>query len=263
MSFPYAQAPEASVPTAPARPSLDRLLDKAERGQWHVDEAIDWDLPPAPPNWISRKYFVSVISHLRAGEEATVGICRRLRRHVPEPAAHRLLDLQIADERRHASVYETYLARLGDSVAVDESFVEALESGNAWNGCWLGPMVAYHIVVEGEALRLQKELCQAFACPLFGALATRIAQDEARHVAFGRIYLDPKLAALPRDQRIDIYRWVRATWWDCAGAAFGRWSLGRWLARGELEERWARQVDALVDVGLIAVDERDQFRRVE
>ena len=114
-------------------------------------------------------------------------------------------------------------------------------------------------IVEGEALSIQRQLCDSVDCPLLSDITARIARDEARHVAFGRLYLDRRLAALPIAERVDIFRWVRATWWDCARAIFGRWSWGGALAGIDLDERWAGQIASMRDIGLIADHEADVF----
>ncbi|MCP4328524.1 MAG: ferritin-like domain-containing protein [Alphaproteobacteria bacterium] len=251
----------ADVPFVPGAKSsvADRLLINARNGQWRPDADIDWDLPVQPPSWLARKHYAAVISHFLDGERATIEICRGLQSHMAEPVARQLLMLQIGDERRHASVYESYLQRLGDIAATDPAVAEVLNRSRNWEGNWLGPIVAFHIVVEGEALQMQRELCAAFCCPLFSQIAARITRDEARHVAFGRIYLRHRLLDLARTERLEIFLWVHSLWWDCASAVFGRWRLGRYLARDYLTERWTRQVETLIEIGLIAAEDKRVF----
>lgn len=136
---------------------------------------------------------------------------------LPEPEARRFLGTQTADEGQHARVYRAYLERLGDIAPIDEAVATALEGGLEWSGSYHGPLVAF----EGEALRLQQEFSELFPCRLFRQVNGRISRDEARHVAFGRIYLGDKLAALPFNERVAIYHWVRELWHECARANSG------------------------------------------
>ena len=86
-----------------------------------------------------------------------------------------------------------------------------------------------------------------------------IARDEARHVAFGKLYPWNTLSALSAEERIGMYRWVRELWHDCASAARGEYyGLGRpitGVGRGSVGERWSTQVEALKDIGLVTDDE--------
>ena len=98
-----------------------------------------------------------------------------------------------------------------------------------------------------------------FPCRLFGQVNGRIWRDEARHVAFGRIYLRDKLAALPFDERVAIYRWVKELWHECARANSGcrptPGSAIMRLGRDRLNARWLMRHRALIEVGLISDDD--------
>jgi hypothetical protein len=182
-------------------------------------------------------------------------LCAALRPHLADAEARAFIDLQEIDERRHAAAYERYLARLGEVAGPDAATTATLEGGLAWRGHPLGLMIAFHIVLEGEALTIQHDLAAHSPCPLFRALNARAARDEARHVAFGKAYLRGRLGALSIEERAEIYRWVRALWHDCSQAIRARYTgVSRAffaLSRGSMAERWARHRRALAELGLL------------
>ena len=208
------------------------------------------------PWWLPARHYVTVVSQLYHAERATLEMCARLAGELPEADAKQFLHTQMADETRHITAYAAYLARLGDIAPVDEAIATALEGARAWRGSPLGTITAFHIVLEGEAVRLQNALAELFPCSLLRQINSRITRDEARHVAFGKIYLRDRLSILARDDRLAIYRWVKELWQLCARAnTDGRRGRGVaiiQLGNRQLEERWLIQRCALIDIGLIS-----------
>jgi len=203
---------DATVP--PEDRALAALAARGRRAQWSADREVDWQLPVRPPRWLTRRAYVSAISQLYHGEVATIRACRRLADEISDPAARDCLEVQIADEMRHAGAYAAYLDRLGGVAPIDPAVADAHGEGTTWNGAPAALVVLYHVVLEGEALMLHGDFRRWFRCPLFRDINRRIEVDEARHVAFGRLYLRSRLARMPADQRLDIYRWVPA---GCGG----------------------------------------------
>ena len=235
------------------------LAARGRRAQWSADRDVDWQLPVRPPRWLSRRAYVSAISQLYHGEVATVRACRRLADEIADPAARDCLEVQIADEMRHANAYAGYLDRLGGVAPVDPAVAEAHDEGMAWQGAPAGLVVLYHVVLEGEALMLHGDFRRWFRCPLFGAINRRIEVDEARHVAFGRLFLRSSLAEMPADQRMDIYRWVCRLWRSGAESAAERYwgwmPAPHRLKQNNLRRRWNEHVETLISVGLVSAEE--------
>jgi rubrerythrin len=239
-----------------------RLAAMAAKGrdqQWTVDGDIDWSQNIVQPNWLLRRFHGALISQFRHGELATVRVCRRLLSHVTDCHVRDLLVQQIADEERHARVYEQYMALLGDEAPVDPSMAEAIERALEWRGPPLGLVVAFHVILEGEALRSLQGLAEELPCPLFAQINARISRDEARHVAFGKVYLREHLKTLSFEERMAIYRFVQSLWDDSAVGILSRFRIPgfitqalrrRWVAEG-----WAQHRRALVDIGLLGADE--------
>ena len=239
-----------------------RLAAMAAKGrdqQWTVDGDIDWTQNIIQPSWLLRRFHGALISQFRYGELATVRVCRRLLHRATDPHVRDLLVQQIADEERHARVYERYMALLGDDAPVDTSMAEAVERLLGWRGPPLGLVVAFHVILEGEALRSLQGLAEELPCPLFAQINARVSRDEARHVAFGKVYLREHLKTLSLEERMAIYRFVTSLWDDCAAGILSRFRIPgfvtqalrrRWLADG-----WAQHRRALVDIGLLDADD--------
>jgi hypothetical protein len=171
------------------------------------------------------------------------------------PRVRRFLQSQIADETRHAGIYRDYLERLGGLAPMDEALATALERAMAWPGSYHGLIVAFHILLEGEALRLQQDLVKWFPCPLLAQINRKISRDEARHVAFGKILLQNEVGDLDADERRAIYLRVKAIWGECSRAAIQRFAkpgaLARSVAHYRLGRRWARAVRTFEEIGLV------------
>ena len=244
---------------------LATLLRRAREAQGPAAEAVDWTLPIRPPKWPLRRCFASLVGQLRDGEAAVALICDQLAEANDNPDVHAFLRLQAADERRHAEFFQQYLERLDVAPTVDPVLAEVLERGMSWNGSRLAVIVACHIVIEGEALQVQQHFLDDVPCQLYRAVAAQVIRDEARHVAFGRIFLDGRLSTLPLDERLEMYRWVRSIWRDCASAAARHRVLGllpRALGRDALNARWAARYGALERLGLILPHEHAAFERL-
>ena len=252
---------------APSGPGerLARLASRVpDRGLDQAD-AFPWTQPATPPLWLSRQSYGQVIADLRYGELVTATACERLIHILPEAEARACLARQRLDEQVHGRLYGRYLACLGVEGRAAPGLQEAYERPLSWQGDPLGLVLAFAVVLEGEALRLQRHFAERFPCPLFAELNRQISADEARHLAFGRIYGRAGLRRLDAEERIDLYRWLRSLWWDCARAVRGEYSgLGGRVLRAlhpPLSQSWRRHATALKDLGLVRTDEQERAER--
>lgn len=235
---------------------LDAIAANGRGSAWSADEILD-GTEVVVPRFLSRRAYVAAVSQLHHGEVATVGLCRRLLRGSfgNVPAARVCIENQIVDEIRHADAYRAYLESVGDIVPPDPAVVAYFEAAEGWpDDPDVGAVLAYHVVLEGEALRMQLGFATWLPCPAFRALNGRIARDEARHVGFGRAVLERRIAAMPPERRRDLLRWIETLWWEAAAAILGRFSMPglncERLTRKWLESRWRRQVADLAVIGL-------------
>lgn len=222
-----------------------------------IEERIDWTLDVTPPRWMPRSAYVTAVSQLYHGELATLAMCRDLLNRLSDPTDRDALQAQIADESRHIGIYRRYLGRLGDIAPPEPALEAALDGRYIWEGSPLGTIVAVHLLLEGEGLRVQRDFGRWFPCALLRQIHGSISPDEARHVAFGRRTVAARIASLSQEERIGIYRWLEDLWRRCSQASqsdlpgFIRLSMGRrWI-----DERWARHRRVLIRTGLISEEE--------
>jgi len=233
--------------------SFARLAAKARAGQWSAAEDIDWRRRPRLPLWITQDQARAAISQLYHGEIATSRMCRALLGGFESGPARRCLEFQIADEARHAEAFKRYLGSLGGVAEMDRNLAWALDAAGKGPAGPLGAMVAFHVVVEGEVLRVQDSLTRPLPCPLLKQINRRVARDEARHVAFGRIYLTEAVVDLSTDARSRLHGWVQDLWRqttdlalaESVGSGMARRVLRSWLSGG-----WRHHEAALRQIGV-------------
>lgn len=243
--FRYDDLKQQRIPVA----MLERSID--------TRPAIDWAQTVQPPRWLPRAAYVTAVSQLYHGEIATMAMCRRLLDRTEDSSERLFLETQIADEVRHIQLYERYLKRLGDIAEPEPALAAALEGQFEWRGNSLGTVVAVHLLLEGEGLRVQREYGHWFPCNVLRQINSNISPDEARHVAFGRRTFVSGLSDITQEERIEIYRWLCWLWRDCALSVnrelpgLIRLTMGqRWI-----NDRWARHEKVLIRLGLVSETE--------
>jgi len=201
-----------------------------------------------------RHAYVTAVSQLYHGELATLAMCRHLKDRISAPADRETLEGQIAGEQRHIDIYLDYLESLGDIAPPEPALEAALDGRYVWKGSPLGTIVAVHLLLEGEGLRVQNDYGHWFPCRLLKSIHGGISPDEARHISFGRRLVAREIGTLSQEERIAIYRWLEALWRDGASASQSdlptliRVSMGkRWM-----DERWARHERVLIRTGLVS-----------
>ena len=252
--------------------ALESLAAKGEAQQWSFED-IDWDIEAAVPAWLPRRFYADLISQFYHGEMATLAMCRRILADMDTPGdipgdipgARRCVELQIADEARHAEVYRAYVTEIGGLEPIHPTLEAAYDKALAWDGPPEAMIAAFNIVIEGEALFALDYLGGWLPCPRFRRINARVSRDEARHLAFGRMYLKARLGTLELDQRFEIYRWLKDLWTNTAFGVLGRFPipsaiLGR-RCRTWAETGWKDHRRALLDVGLLSAGEVKRLER--
>jgi len=235
------------------RRRLEALAVKGERSQWSMDD-IDWSRGPQVPRWLPKRLYRSIISQFQYGERMTVELCRRLANELGDPVLIRCVELQAKDEARHADVYARYLQSIGVTLDPDPALRDALTAALHHPGPPALPMLAYHVILEGEAMRTLEDLRGTFPCPLFTEISKRTARDEARHIAFGRLYLKAVMPTLTTAEKAELVRDLRGFWAACADGILAGYRVPGFFSR-PLRRRWAadgwrQHAAALADVGL-------------
>ena len=212
------------------RSKLLNLYEKGKRLQWNSSERIDWsqDLDPENPALLpdeAMPLFGSPLwdrmsrterSHLRHhfqawqisqflhGEQGALVCTAKIVQQVPTMDAKFYASTQVIDEARHVEAYARLLHEKYQLLyPVNphlQSLLDDVLSDSRWDMTYLGMQV----LIEGVALAafgLLRDLAQN---PLARSVTAFVMQDEARHVAFGRLALRdyyPELSDAERDER--------------------------------------------------------------
>jgi len=212
------------------REKLLNLYEKGKRLQWNASERIDWtqDLDPENPEQLPDEtipiYGSSIWEHLTAREKADVRrhfqawqlsqfmhgeqgalVCTaKIVQQVPGVDAKFYAATQVIDEARHVEAYSRLLHEKFDlAYPINPHLKQLLEDtlrDSRWDFTYLGMQV----LIEGVALASFGLIRDQSQNPLAASVNAYVMQDEARHVAFGRLALRdyyPKLTQKERDER--------------------------------------------------------------
>jgi P-aminobenzoate N-oxygenase AurF len=211
----------------------DRLLSLYERGkrkQWDAADRIDWSLevdldnPLRTPDesvpifgsrtWesldaggraeVRRHVTAWQFSQFLHGEQGALICASKIVQTVPDVDSKFYAATQVMDEARHVEAYSRYLhSKLGLAYPINPH-LKALLNDVIADGRWDMTYLGMQVLIEGLALAafgLIRDLAQN---PLAQAINAYVMQDEARHVAFGRLALRDyygQLSSSERDER--------------------------------------------------------------
>ncbi|HEV2301775.1 MAG TPA: diiron oxygenase, partial [Stellaceae bacterium] len=221
------------------RASLLQLYAKGKKQQWDAAERIDWslDLDPENPmllddrvvhiwgsdlwNRMTEKEKREVRHHLQAsqisqfmhGEQGALIATAKIVQTVPDLDAKFYAATQVMDEARHVEAYSRLLhEKFEMAYPITHGLKSLLESGLS-DSRWDMTYLTMQILIEGLALAAFQRIRDQAQNPLAAAVNAYVMQDEARHVAFGRIALRdyyPQLSAAERAEREEFV--VDACW---------------------------------------------------
>jgi hypothetical protein len=211
----------------------DRLLGLYEKGkqrQWDANERLDWSIDvdvndpmgvpeqtiaiygsrvwesmgPADRGTVRHHLAAWQFSQFLHGEQGALICASKIVHTVPDLDAKFYAATQVMDEARHVEVYSRYLReKLELAYPINpglKSLLNDVISDSRWDMTYLGMQV----LIEGLALAAFGLIRDNATEPLAKALNTYVMQDEARHVAFGRLALReyyPQLTSAERAER--------------------------------------------------------------
>lgn len=233
---------------------LVRLAEKARLASGQTELDIDWRISARPRRWIPPRATIRIVSQVMHGERIAKQLCDDLLANLTHPIAREFLRHQRADETRHVAAYEKYLQRLGDISPIGTA-MQIVENGALTApGGDMGRMVICHLILESEAIRLHDELADLIACPLLESINNQVGPDEARHVAFGKLFIKSQIENIDPDTRIAIGDHAKRVWRSAALAIFaetvGTRLIPKWLVEDRLERAWPRHQAALNELSL-------------
>ena len=214
-----------------------RLLDLYQRGkdkQWDAAKRIDWDLPVDPTNVMatpdefcpiygSRQWEVLnqaerdelghhlgswLFSQFLHGEQGALTVAARIVESVPDMDSKFYAATQTMDEARHVELYQRFIRdKIGLYYPINDDLARLLADALS-DSRWDLPYLGMQVLIEGLALAAFGVHRDVAANPLVKQLLAYVMQDEARHVAFGRLALRDYYAELTDAERADREEFV-------------------------------------------------------
>jgi hypothetical protein len=211
----------------------DRLLNLYEKGkdrQWNSNERIDWstevdlDNPLGfpdqfvmiygSPTWnkLDDKGRAEVRHHIEAwrfsqflhGEQGALICTAKIVQTVPDIDSKFYAATQVIDEARHVEIYSKYLReKIQMAYPINVHLKTLIEQGIT-DARWDFTYLAMQVIIEGLALAAFGTIRDLATEPLGKAINAYVMEDEARHVAFGRLALRdyyPQLSDKEREER--------------------------------------------------------------
>ncbi|NGO07850.1 ferritin-like domain-containing protein [Streptomyces sp. HC44] len=197
------------------RERLLALYQKGKDKQWDSALRIDWDLEVDPhdplgvpdeamtlygtPYWDKmtdrdkgelRKHYGSwQFSQFLHGEQGAMVCAARIVESVPDLDAKFYSATQTMDEARHAEIYSRFLKdKIGMLYPINDN-LQSLLDDTLQDSRWDMPYLGMQVLIEGLALAAFGMIRDSTDKPLPKQILAYVMQDEARHVAFGRMAL--------------------------------------------------------------------------
>ncbi len=209
------------------RARLLALYAKGKAKQWDAATRIDWSLDVDPANPLGMPDEMSPLygsrtydkldqkgrdeltrhmvswqwSQFLHGEQGAAVCAARLVESVPDIDAKFYAATQVMDEARHAETYARFLQEKLDLVYPINVHLQALLDDTLNDSRWDMPYLGMQVLIEGVALAAFGVFREASATPLPKQILAYVMQDEARHVAFGRLALKDAYADLTTKER--------------------------------------------------------------
>src|SRR6266403_2267840 len=212
------------------RAGLLQLYSKGKQQQWDAADRIDWSLDLDPENpmelddrvvpifgshiWermteterrqLRHHQQASQISQFMHGEQGALIATAKIVQTVPDLDSKFYAATQVMDEARHVEAYSRLLHEKFElAYPITPGLKALLESGLS-DSRWDMTYLTMQILIEGLALAAFQRIRDQSQNPLAAAVNAYVMQDEARHVAFGRLALRdfyPTLTQAERDER--------------------------------------------------------------
>jgi hypothetical protein len=197
------------------RQRLLNLYQKGKDKQWDAVRRIDWGLEVDPYDVLGvpdeslaiygTKYWDKLgpdnrkdlrrhsaawqFSQFLHGEQGAMVCAARIVESVPDLDAKFYAATQTMDEARHAELYARFLHEKVGLLYPMNGQLQALLNDTLADSRWDMPYLGMQVLIEGLALAAFGMLRDVTTKPLPRQILAYVMQDEARHVAFGRMAL--------------------------------------------------------------------------
>ena len=155
----------------------------------------------------------SQISQFMHGEQGALIATAKIVQTVPDLDSKFYAATQVMDEARHVEAYSRLLHEKFELAYPITPGLKALLEDGLSDSRWDMTYLTMQILIEGLALAAFQRIRDQAQNPLAAAVNAYVMQDEARHVAFGRLALRdfyPQLTDAERKEREDFV--VTACW---------------------------------------------------
>jgi P-aminobenzoate N-oxygenase AurF len=209
---------------------LLKLYSKGKKEQWDAEQRIDWSLPVDPddpmqmddqvvplfgtPLWkkLSAKqqsdlrYHSQVfnLSQFLHGEQGALVCAARIVQDAPRIESKFYAATQVMDEARHVEAYRRLLTEKFRFVYPISKPLKTLLEQALGDPRWDFTYLGMQVLIEGLALVAFQRIRDYSKNALCASVNAYVMQDEARHVAFGRLALRdyyPELTDAERRER--------------------------------------------------------------
>lgn len=204
------------------RDQLLTLYQKGKDKQWDGVQRISWEIDVDPADALGtpeydlalygsrqwsklgiqdkrelRKHMASwQFSQFLHGEQGAMICSSRIVETVPDMDSKFYAATQVVDEARHAEIFSRFLDDKIGMVYPINPHLQSLLNDSLSDSRWDMPYLGMQVLIEGLALAAFGVLRDRTTKPLPKQILTYIMQDEARHVAFGRLALRDYYAQL-------------------------------------------------------------------
>ncbi len=224
-----------------------------------------WDgLSPRERGEVRHHFESWRFSQFLHGEQGALICTAKIVQTVPDLDSKFYAATQVIDEARHVEVYKRYLLeKLGMAYPINVHLATLIGQG-VTDSRWDMTYLAMQVIIEGLALAAFNVIRDAAKDPLGRSINAYVMQDEARHVAFGRLALRdfyPHLEQHERDEReefcVEALYLMRdrfqaeEVWGRCGLPVDGMYGLRRASAMKQFRSGlFTRIVPTLKDIGL-------------
>jgi hypothetical protein len=212
------------------RDKLLNLYAKGKRLQWDASERIDWSqnldpenpeglpdetipifgsdvwnrLTPSEKRKVRHHFQAWQLSQFLHGEQGALVCTAKIVQQVPMMDAKFYAATQVIDEARHVEAYSRLLHDKFELVYPINVHLQRLIDQTLADARWDVTYLGMQVLVEGVALAAFGLIRDQAQNQLAASVNAYVMQDEARHVAFGRLALRdyyPQLTDKERDER--------------------------------------------------------------
>jgi len=213
--------------------ALRSLYETAKKEQWNAATDIPWELEINkegvgdildPTGERFPKYdFVKALSDEKReqfaarrsawtlsqflhGEQGALLCCGQLIEAVPDIDGKLYAATQVVDEARHVEVFHRYITRLDQVYSIEPSLHKVLNA-ILQADLWQMKCVGMQVITESLAMGTFKSMKENTQDDLLRNVVELTAQDEARHVSYGLIYMKEELPRMsdPDRERVEDF----------------------------------------------------------